>query len=217
MKKTILVIATLFPLFGFSQQTIQLSYDNPTEVQESSFYNRLNGIISLTLSCRDTAAIGKKFNIRREEIVDGKTVKTDSLISCKGRHIPVVMKKDTMYYAINLCDRVRFDEDDSVFKIMFGGKFKNDSIYTLVEFPSISADDYLYGNSKYLFKPLQKTDENNGFQIQSGEDYPIIALTPPFNMGSGFGSYCLIDTKQPRNFYEDFKIAHYFIYYLKVE
>lgn len=216
MTKAILIITTILPFLGFSQETINLSYTYPIN-QETGVNNTLNDIITLSLLCSDKNAKEKAFLITREEIKKGKTVNIDSLTSCKIRVYPIVVNNDTMNYKINLCDRLKFLSEEDDYKVIFGGKFKNDSIQTIVDFPGMSTDTYLKADKNYTFISLQDTDENANFNIETGKDYPIIALSPPLKGQGGFASYCLISSEEPKNFYEDFNIEHYYVYYLRVE
>lgn len=213
--KTVFVIL-LFPLIGFTQNTITLSYKSP-KTQETRVYNTLNGIITLSVICKDESAKTKHFLIKREAYVNGENIKTENIISCKVVEYPIIQENDTSYYRLNFCDRIEFLKSKDEQKIVFGAKFENDSIHTIVNYPTISRDNTLKGEKNYIFKPLQEIDSNKTFTIQEGKFYPIIALTPPAKIGDEFASYCLINSQEPKNFYEEYKIKRYYIYYLKVE
>lgn len=112
---------------------------------------------------------------------------------------------------------MKFRKEEKEYKIIFGGKFKNDSIKTIVNYPKLSLTSFLKADNDYVFQNLQKTDTNYNFRIEIGKDYPIIALTPPFKSKGAYASYCLLNGQEPMNFYNEFDIERYYIYYLKIE
>lgn len=59
------------------------------------------------------------------------------------------------------------------------------------------------GSSDSLYVPLNKTT-------------PILAFTPPFNMGGG-GNYCMLATKDIKDWYKEFKIEHFYVFNLTIK
>ncbi len=216
MKIRIIILIFLVPLIGFSQNKIHLEYGY-TDNTENEVVNTLNNIITRSLICKDKKAQGKKFLIRRETYLKGKMIASDSIISCKNRNFSVISGQDTLYYKTNLCDRTIFLKKQEDYKIIFAGKFKGDSISTRIRYPSMGTGSTLKANKKFDFHPLQKTDEDSGFEITEGVEYPIIALTSPVPGQNGLSSYCLIDSQRPKNFYKAFDIKRYYLYYLTIK
>lgn len=216
MKKKIHILLILIPFFAFSQNKIKLKYQS-TNDREARVYNKLNNILTLSIVCDDDLAKGKKFLIRKEEIIDGKIISNDNLVSCEDKTYSVMLGKDTLKYKVNLCDRTKPFENNDKQKIIFGGKLLKDSLKILVDYPSMTLDEKLKADYSFIFKPLQTENDKGYFELIAGKEYPIIALTPPLKAKNGFSSYCLVNSQKTKNFYKEYNIERYYVYYLKIE
>ena len=74
MKNILYFFLFIIPFFSFSQESIKLTYKFP-ESSETKMYNALNDIILLSITTEDLNAKGKKFLLRKEEIIKGKVKK----------------------------------------------------------------------------------------------------------------------------------------------
>ncbi|MGO3707035.1 MAG: hypothetical protein ACTJGD_06120 [Mesonia hippocampi] len=215
MKNILYFFLFIIPFFSFSQESIKLTYKFPKN-SETKMYNALNDIILLSITTEDLNAKGKKFLLRKEEIIKGKVKRNDSLLSCKTITRPIITGKDTLNYVVNACNSTQFFESLEKQEIIFGGKFINDSIKIIINYPGISIRSKLKADDSFVLMTLQEKDKEGSFELKIGEEFPIIALTPPIK-GNGYSSYCLIDNKEIKNFYTEYNIDRYYVYYLTIK
>ncbi len=217
MKNTLHILLILIPFISFTQNKIKLKYES-TNDRQTRVYNKLNNVLTLSIVCKDALAKGKKFLIRKEEIVKGEIISNDNLVSCENKTYSIIREKDTLKYKVNLCDRTKIFEKEDKQKIIFGGKFLKDSLKILVDYPSMmTLEGKLKADHSFIFKPLQTENDKGYFKLELGKEYPILAITPPVKAKNGFSSYCLVNSQKTKNFYKEYNIERYYVYYLKIK
>lgn len=216
MKKALLIALTLCSMELYSQETVQMKYESITD-RVSRVVNDLNGIKMMSVLTYDTAAYDKKIILIRKTYTEGIVTATDTIIRCEVKEYEVVSGDDILIYKVDICDRLRFDRSMEEYKIIFASKFENDSINSIVSYPSLSAEGVLEGDDAYQFRALQPTGADRTFNLTLSQWTPIIALTPAMKLSAISSSFCLIDGDTPDKFYENHGIAHYYIYFMKIE
>jgi len=185
--------------------------------KDLSLISELNNIQYLGLSCSDIKMKGKRFLFSFDEYKNGKKINQDtSNLFCKEQRIPFVMGKDTNYLVMNFCDKKSFHQEDSIIKIRFVGKLQKDTFKLLIDYPSIQLSNTFIGNEDYSFREIT-CSSNHDIKLKINTLTPILAYTPPFEVGSGVGSYCLLGMEKIDSWFEKFKVRHYYIINLKIE
>ncbi len=217
MRKLIFILLALLNINVYSQNDSTLIQFNYLENEDLILMNELNGIQMFNLSCSDTLMKGKRFFLSIKEYNLGKLSKIDSLgLICIKQEIPVVVGTDTMIYEFNKCDRITYKDISREFKIRFAGKFQNDSLNFKIRYPGIGLGVKLKGAENYLFRELQPSVKGKT-KISLNSKTPIFAYTGPFEAGSGFNSYCLLNNESAEIWYDKFKVKHYYIFYIEIK
>jgi hypothetical protein len=217
MRKLILIVLVLLNINAYSQKDSTLIQFNYLENEDLRLMNELNGIQMFTLSCSDTLMKGKRFILSIREYNLGKLSKIDSLgLICEKKEIPVVVGTDTMIYEFNICDQITYKDISKEFKIKFAGKFQNDSLHLIIRYPNLGLNKKLKGGENYLFRETQ-AQVNGKTKISLNSEIPIFAYTGPFEGGSGFNSYCMLNNEPPEIWYDKFKVMHYYLFYLEIK
>jgi hypothetical protein len=216
MKKMILIGLILISFNVFAQNdstTIKFEY---IENSDLILMNKLNGIQMITMSCNDTLNINKRFHISIAEFENGEIKDIDSLtLPCEILKIPVVVGGDTTIYEMDKCSHVEYTESEKPFKIKFAGKYQNDSLKLIINYPSIILTTKLKGAENYSLREIVTAGDDYA-KIVIGKRTPLLAYTAPFDTGSSFRWYCILDSAKPETWFEKFGVKHFYIIYLEI-
>ncbi|WP_282917980.1 hypothetical protein [Porphyromonas macacae] len=221
MKKTfyLLCFLSLFLLFTGvlrgqnDSTTLKLIYLN----RELSLLNDLNNIQYTGFECRDSLAKGKRFLLLLEEYRDGHKIFSDTAsLNCKEEVIPMNVGGKTMSYLYNPCERMSFLEEADSFIVALAGKLEGDRFKLLVSYPSMTMKKDLKGGSEYSLRSIS-CDADDNMRVPFNRLTPVFAYTPPFQTEQGMGSYCILGTEKVEDWYERFKVSHYYVISLLIE
>lgn len=216
--RILLFLLILLPAALYAQNDSTTLIIKTVEDKDLKLSNELNGIQIMKLVCPDTTVLGKRFKLQIHEYKGGEIVDQDSFgLTCEDQRFPVVIGQDTMYYTLNLCEKFAYTEDciKEEFQIKFGGKLNIDTFDLRIKYPGIYLSKKLKGDDSYLLKSMDCII-NQEFRFPLNEMVPILAYTPPFKTGQ-IDAYCLLDTKEPGDWHIEYKLDHFYIFYLEIE
>jgi hypothetical protein len=216
MKKITIIILTCLTLTSFAQDSIKVQYQFEAD-RKSRVLNALQGIQFVSVLTSDTLAYNKKFTLYRQTYSEGQVISTDSVIKCEKKQYKIARGNDTINYIVDICDRLRYDPRMDKFEIHLATKLIEDSVRLVLDYPSLSSDEKIVGTESYVFRAIQITAPDRSFYMATNTWMPILAFTPPMKLSSSASSYCLIEGETPEQFYTKHGIAHYYIYYMKIE
>lgn len=185
--------------------------------RELSLISDLNNIQYVGFVCKDKKAKGKNFLFLVEEYKNGIKLPTDSIdLLCEEVIYPMEINGKTVNYRFNSCNGKMFMENDTSFIVSLAGKLEADTFKLLIDYPGVRIEKKLTGNNEYSLRPIF-FDTNNQTTIPFSKITPVFAYTPPFNIDSGLGYYCILGTSECNNWYQEFGIKHYYIISLLIE
>jgi len=121
-----------------------------------------------------------------------------------------------MIYVENMIDKAGFSEGRDSLMITLSGIFKNDVFKLNIKYPGVGLSKELKGKKDYLLREAISCS-NSKIKIPINKEYPILAYTPPFDTGSSVQSYCILGEEKVENWYEKFKVKHYYAIYLEIK
>ncbi|MCO5250441.1 MAG: hypothetical protein M9949_03355 [Candidatus Kapabacteria bacterium] len=215
--KTILLLLCLF--FSFDaiaqQDSTKISF-RLVQDKDLLMANELNGIQMLTIICNDTTMKGKRFLLSYDEYKDGKFSYTDDLgLDCVDKKNTFVVGNDTMIYNINFCDQVAYSDVSKEYSIRLGGKLENDTFNMRIDYQSLNMMKVLDGDKNYILRELNHKDGGNPIAI--GKRTPIFAYSPPYDHGSGWNNYCILNHEPPEIWSEKYNLEHFYVFYLEIK
>jgi len=217
MKKILLILFSVLPLMLFSQVDSTEIYLKSIDNDDLRTICKLADIQIIKIVSKDTLLRNKVFNLVIKEFKKGKIVSVDNLnISNKEERIPFVVNGDTMIYVENMIDKAGFSEGRDSLMITLSGIFKNDVFKLNIKYPGVGLSKELKGKKDYLLREAISCS-NSKIKIPINKEYPILAYTPPFDTGSSVQSYCILGEEKVENWYEKFKVKHYYAIYLEIK
>ena len=217
MKKILLIIFSVLPLMLFSQVDSTEVYLKSVDNDDLRTICKLEDIQIIKIVSKDTLLRNKVFNLIIKEFKKGKIVSVDNLnISNKEERIPFVVNGETMIYVENMIDKAGFSEGRDSLMITLSGIFKNDVFKLNIKYPGVGLSKELKGKKDYLLREAISCS-NSKIKIPINKEYPILAYTPPFDTGSSIQSYCILGEEKVENWYEKFKVKHYYAIYLEIK
>ncbi len=218
MKKLFLILTVLISSFaGFSQTDSTIIYSKYIEDQDLINICELTDIQIQKIYCEDTLLRGKVFNIIIKEFKKGKIHSTINLnINANKQIIPFVMNGDTMFYEIDYTDKTGFGDSTKSVTLTFSGILKKDKFKLKIGYPGLSITQELNGKSNYSLR-IANSCSDNKMKVPLNIEYPILVYTPPFDTGSNIQSYCLLGEENPNDWYNKFKVKHYYVIYLEIK
>ena len=217
MKKILLILFSVLPLMLFSQVDSTEIYLKSVDNDDLRTICKLADIQIVKIVSKDTLLRNKVFNLIIKEFKKGKIVSVDNLnISNKEERIPFVVNGETMIYVENMIDKAGFSEGRDSLMITLSGIFKNDVFKLNIKYPGVGLSKELKGKKDYLLREAISCS-NSKIKIPINKEYPILAYTPPFDTGSSVQSYCILGEEKVENWYEKFKVKHYYAIYLEIK
>lgn len=217
MRIIILIFIAILPVTIFSQVDSTTIYYKNIENYDLRTICELTDIQIEKIYCNDTLLRGKVFNVKIKEFKKGKVVSTDNLdVSSEEQRIPMVINGDTIIYIIPMVDKAGFGKSTDTLSITFAGLLDKKKLKLKINYPGMSMHKELKGNSNYSLRPANSCSSNK-IRVPVEEEYPILAYTPPFDTGSEIQSYCLLGEENVLDWYDKFKVKHYYIIYLEIK
>ncbi len=201
----------------YAQEITEIKFDYVEDV-EQRLANQLNNIKIITISCDDTTMRGKTFKLITTEYKNGELVKTDDYgMTCEDKEHEFEMNGETYVHVMNICNSIRFKEEESEYKISIALKQESDSSQFIIQYSGIGMQPTYFSNKKFdLRVVLEKTNEK--YVVPIGESIPILSYNPPYDIKDGEMSwYCILDTENPGKWYDDYQIEHFYIISLLIE
>jgi len=220
MKKIILVGLILISFCSVhSKQDSTLMVYKHSESKEMKLLYELLGVQYESISFSDTNIRDKKIFLSIDEYEKGKIIRTDSLnLSERVDTIPTVMPNgDTMIYILDNASKVMFSKYLNEYNIDFMGKFDKDTMLLLLNFPKIRMTTKLRCNNMYMIRPANPCGESDTVVIGLNKSVPIFSFNPPFKIGENAGNYCIVATKDPKDWYKEYKIEHYYMFNILIK
>lgn len=218
MKKLLLTQILFFSsFFVFSQTdstTIYFKY-----IEDKNLINicDLAEIQIENIFCEDTLLRGKVFNVIIREFKKGKiNSEKDLNITAEKQRVPFVMNGDTIIYELDFTDKTGFGNSTQSLTLTFSGIFKKNEFKLKIGYPGLSVIHKLKGEDNYSLRPAYPSFDNK-MKIPVNKAYPILAYTPPFDTGSEIQSYCMLGKENVLDWYDKFKVKHYYVIYLEIK
>lgn len=213
----VLILFLILATRMYSQDSTEIQFER-VENTEQRLANELNNIKMISIVCDDTTMRGKTFKLMTDEYIDGELVKTDKYgMTCEDKEHEFEMNGETYVHVTNICNSIRFKEEESVYKIHIALKQESDSSQFILKYSGISMQPTYFSNKKFdLRVALNKTGEK--YIVPIGESIPILTYNPPYDIEGGEMSwYCILDTENPGKWYEDYQIEHFYVISLLIE
>lgn len=194
--------------------TIELK---PIKNDELRLINELNNIQFINLICSDTLQKNKRFFLSIDEYNRGELKNSDNLnLTCKEHMNKVVVGSDTLIFAYNPCDKIKYENTDKAFKVQLAGKLVKDTFNLILSYPGIRFKLQLKGSKNHLLRNVIQTKKDKA-TIALKNKTPIMAYTGPFETGGGSNSYCILDQESPTAWYKKYGVKHFYIINLEIK
>ena len=218
MKTILLTLILILPvIITFSQTDSTTIYYKGIENKDIRTICDLTDLQIEKIFCKDTLLRGKVFNVIIKEFKKGKVRSEKNFnIKTEKQHIPMVVNGDTLIYEIDFTDKTGFGNSTDSLTLTFAGLLKKDKFKLKVEYPGMSVSQELKGQSNYSLRAANSCSANK-IQIPINIEYPILAYTPPFDTGSEVQSYCMLGEENVLDWYDKFKVKHYYVIYLEIK
>jgi len=219
IQKTVLLTIglILYSIVSFSQVDSTTIYFKGIENKDLNMICKLTDIQIVKVYSEDTLLRGKVFNIIIKEFKKGKIKSSiDLKITAEKQRIPMIINGDTVIYEIDYTDKTGFGATTKSLTLTFAGLLKNDEFDLNIKYPGMNISLPLNGKSNYSLKKVN-TCNLNSVRLPIDTIYPILAYTPPFDTGTEVQSYCLLGEENVIEWYEKYKIKHYYVIYLEIK
>ena len=177
----------------------------------------LSEIQVIKIFSKDTLLRGKVFNFIIKEFKKGKAVsERDFKITSEGKQIPFVVNGDTMIYVIDMINKAGYDDNTDSLLVSFAGKLDDKKFKLKIDFPGMAINEELKGKKDYSLRTANSCADDK-IKVPLNSPYPVLAYTPPFDTGSGLRSWCMLGDEDVKDWYEKFKVKHYYIIYIEIK
>jgi len=127
----------------------------------------------------------------------------------------MVVNGDTLIYEIDFTDKTGFGNSTKSVTLTFAGILKKDKFELKIEYPGLGITQELNGKENYSLRAIGSSSDN--IKVPINNEFPIMAYTPPFDTGAGLNSYCMLGEESVLDWYEKFKVKHYYVIYLEIK
>ena len=216
--RTILLIGFLiFPTTAiFSQIDSTTIYYRGVENRELSTICQLADIQIQKIFCKDTLLRGKVFNIIIKEYKKGKVCSENNLnIKAGVTQTAMVINGKSITYSIDYTDKAGFGKSTDSLTLTFAGAWSKNKFKLYIEYPAVNATYFLKGKNNYSLRPANPCSESE-IRVPVNTAYPILAYTPSINTGSELSSFCLLGEEDVLDWYDKFKVKHYYVIYVEI-
>ena len=216
--RVILLIGFLiFPTIAvFSQTDSTTIYYRGIENSELSTICDLTDIQIQKIFCKDTLLRGKVFNLIIKEYKKGNVCSEKNLnIKAEEKLIPMVINGNPINYIMDYTNKTGFGKSTDSLTITFAGLWSKNKFKLNIKYPGVSMTQVLKGKNDYSLRPANSCYSNE-IRVPIHTEYPILAYTPPFDTGSEVLSYCLLGEEDVHDWYDKFKVKHYYVIYLEI-
>jgi uncharacterized membrane protein len=221
MKNYITTLFLLIALSSFSQADSKTTVIKFSKVDNEDLQDIIDilDIQHFNVICEDTLMRGKKYFISISEFQNGSIIKKDTSYSkCKEEVMPIQMGDKVVNVTINLCDKITFKQQDKQYKIKLTGMLKDNLFKLKICNQGIEYALALNGDDDYLLKPVNSCAGTDRMTIPLNKETPILTYSPPVKSNAGgLESYCILGEEDVEHWYKTFKIAHYYVIYLRIE
>jgi len=216
MKKILFTLTFIIStLISFSQIDSTTIYYKNIEDRNLLTICKLSDIQIETIFCNDTLLRGKVFNIIIKEFKKGKIKSTKNLnISAEKQQIPMVVNGDSLIYGIDYTNKAGFGNSTKSLTLTFAGILKKDKFILRIKYHGLGISLKLKGKENYSFRAI---NSSSNVEVPINKEFPILAYTPPFDTGSGLKSYCMLEEESVLDWYEKFKVKHYYVISLEIK
>jgi hypothetical protein len=217
MKKTLLLLSLISLSIISSAQTDSTTiYIKGIENDELKTICDLTNIQAEKIYCTDTLLRGKVFNFIIKEFKKGIIISEDNLnIVAKNEQIPMVVNGKNIIYNIDYTSHTGFGNSTDSLTITFAGLLNKKKFKLYIKYPGMEIHKELKGTEDYVLKMANSCLENE-IRVPVNAEYPILAYTPPFDTGTVIKSYCLLGEENVLDWYNKFKVKHYYVIYLEI-
>jgi hypothetical protein len=216
MRKFLLILLAVLPISIYSQVDSTTIHYKYLENKDLKTICELTNVQIIKVFCDDTTLKGKVFNVIIKEFKKGKIASTFNLnISSEKQEIPMVVNGDTTFYVLDFVDKAGFGNSTESLTISFAGLLNRNEFKLKIAYPGMSTQKVLKGKSNFSLRSANSCSRSK-LRIPLNTEYPVLAYTPPFSGGSGIQSYCLLGEENVNNWYDKYKVKHYYIIYLEI-
>ena len=200
MKKILLSILVLISFQNVqSQKTVKMVTEYGAKNRELEEVLSFENIGLETLSFESNEIKNKYYTIKITEYKSGKVVNSKILFDGAGSE----------YFII----------DSTFTSFKFFTKMENSKLKTYLKGKGFGSRQDFFdlheGNGKYVLKDFQGAKKFLNVPLE--KEFPILAIITATKHSDGSGSYCEVAQSEtsPENFFEKFKIPHYYIITMK--
>ncbi len=216
MKNLIILITCVTGISAFSQTDSTTIFHQSLEDRNLRLICELSDIQMEKIYCDDTLLRGKVFNVIIKEFKKGKLNTTKNLnISSEKQQIPIVMNGDTLIYEIDYTDKAGFGSSTDSFNLTFAGILQKDIFKLKINYPGMIYEQILDGKANYSLRAINSS--SGPVKIPINTAFPVLAYTPPIDTGTELQSYCMLGDAGIEDWYEKFKVKHFYIIYLEIK
>ena len=218
MKRILLTIILIVPLIVTISQTDSTTiYYKGIESKDLRSICDLTGIQIEKIFCKDTLLRGKVFNVIIKEFKKGKVHSEKNLnIAAEKRRIPMVINGDTIIYNLDFTDKTGFGNSTESVTLTFAGLLKKNKFKLNIAYPGMGFTQVLKGQDNYSLR-MANSCADTKIRIPINKTYPVLAYTPPLDTGSELQSYCMLGEEDILEWYDKFKVKHYYVIYLEIK
>ena len=223
--KHCVLICLIISLFRLTNFTL-LAKPDSTEINiqvgfKDSETNQLAELIKvekITVSFSDSNLIGKKFLISKAEYFNGEKKEEKDLIKCGKDSVNTIIDGEKIKFMLpDACEKMSYKRNDTTFSIQFLCDNSSDTSKFIIEFPRITLKFNVGKKEQSSYHLCYILSSNYSKYIPVNQKIPIVAFSPPFEMGNGVSDYCILTNKPVEEWHKYYKLNHYIVFYLEIK
>ncbi len=167
------------------------------------------------VTCRDTLMRGKDFNVIIKEYKKGVVQSTTKFDSKEDKkQVQMIVDGELTMSEFYYSSGTKFDNADDSFTITFVGKFENNRIKYKVDFPTTSSMREFKAKENYIMRHMSYAPM---IEVPLDKEYPILAYSPIFDSYNKEGLYIMPGADNVFNWYKQFGVKHYYVFFLEIK